>query len=165
MATLKGTHITKFDATPPDTVNARQHGGVLKKAVDAFEIGDTDNGDVTIVFKLPIDAIVHQVRFGCDDLTSGTLEIGVYKKNNDGTYTAVDADIFASAVALGSGAVAIADNTYEAAAGNIDDALKPLWERAGLTTRPAYGELYIALTHTVGTGADGTVYMDVEYTE
>lgn len=165
MATTKGTHITSFDSTPPTTVNSRLHGGVVKICKDAFEIADTGNGDSVIVFKLPVDAVVHRVRFGCDNLTSGTVDIGVYKKENDGTYTAVDDNCFADAIALGSGAVAVTDVTYEAGATLIADALQPLWERANLSARPAYGDLYVALTTDTGTGATGTVYMEVQYTE
>lgn len=165
MTTTKGTHITNMDSTPPEIFNARLHGGVVKICKDAFEIADTGNGDNVIVFKLPIDAVVHRVRFGCDDLTSGTIDIGTYKKNADGTYTAVDDDCFASAIALGSGAVAITDVTYEAGATLIADALQPLWERSNLSARPAYGDLYIGLTTDTGTGATGTVYLEVQYTE
>lgn len=165
MTTYKGTHITDFDSTPPDVVNARLHGGVVKIAKDAFEIADTGNADSVILFRLPIDAVVHRVYFACDDLTSGTVDIGTYKKNADGTYTAVDDDCFASAIALGSGAVALTDVTYEAGAALIADALQPLWERSNLSARPAYGDLYIALTTDTGTGATGTVYVEVQYTE
>lgn len=162
MATLKATHITNFDAKPPLTVNSRLHGGNVKGYVDAFEIGDTDNADVTVVFKVGIDEIATSLVYAHDDLTSGTLEVGLYKKNNDGTYTAVDADCFATALALGSGAVAPTEILFEAGATNIADARETMWEKAGLTTRPDYAELYIALTHTVGTGADGTFYMKLE---
>ncbi len=165
MTTYKGTHITDFDSNPPDVVNARLHGGVIKRVKDAFEIADTANADSVILFRLPIDAVVDRVYFGCDDLTSGTVDIGVYKKNNDGTYTAVDDDCFASAIALGSGAVAVTDVTYEAGATLIADAMQPLWERANLSARPEYGDLYIALTTDTGTGATGTVYVEVVYTE
>ncbi len=164
MTVYKGTHITKFDSTPMETVNSRLHGAVLKTCKDAFEIADTANNDDVILFKLPIDAVVHKIRFACDALTSGTIDIGLHRKNADGTYTAVDTDTFASAIAV-STAVAITDVTNEAAAANIADMLKPIWQRAGLTTRPAYGDMYLSLTTPTGTGATGTVYVEVEYTE
>lgn len=164
MATFKGTHITNFDSAPFNSVNARLHGGVVKICKDAFEIADTANADSVILFRLPIDAVVHTVKFACDALSAGTVDIGTYKKNNDGTYTAVDDDCFASAIAV-TNAVALTDVTYEAGAALIADALKPLWQRSNLSARPDYGDLYIALTTDTGTGATGTVYVEVQYTE
>lgn len=165
MATYKGTHITKFDSTPPELVSSAVHGGYVRSCIDAFEIADTGNGDAVIVFKLPIDAVVKRIRFASDDLTSGTVDIGTFKKNADGTYTAVDDNCFADAIALGSGAVAVTDVTYEAAATDISKAILPLWQRSNLSARPAYGELYIGFTTDTGTGASATVYAEVEYTE
>lgn len=164
MTVYKGTHITKFDSTPREVVDARLHGGVMKMCKDSFEIVNSENNDDVILFRLPIDAVIHKIRFACDALTSGTIDVGVHRKAADGTYVVVDADAFASAIAVSS-AVAITDVTNEAAAANIDKMLQPLWQRAGLSTRPTYNELYISLTTPTGTGATGTVYVEVEYTE
>jgi len=164
MATQKGTHITDFDSKPFDTVNARLHGGVLKAAVDTFTLTDTADGDVAHVFKLPIDAILHSVKFACDDLgTAGTVDIGFYKKNADGTYTAVDADALANNIDVNSAAVSLTE--YRFSAKDIDTANQALYTLAGLSARPAYEDLYISLTTDTGTTADGTVTMQVQYTE
>lgn len=164
MATLKATHITNMDATPATVVRSRVHGGNLKHYRDAFEIGDTANADVTIVFKVGIDEVPVSLKFACDALTSGALDIGLYKKNADGTYSAVDDDAFATAVDPSS-AVALTEMLFEAAAANIANANKTMWEWAGLSARPAYGELYVALTHDTGTGADGTVLLELTTVE
>lgn len=164
MATQKGTHITNFDSTPPAAVNSRLHGGVLKGAVDTFELTDTADGDIAHVFKLPVDAIVHSLKFACDDLgTAGTVDIGVYKKNDDGTYSAVDADAFANNIDVNSAAVTLTE--YRFSAKDINTANDALWELAGLSARPAYGDMYISLTTDTGTTADGTVTMQIAYTE
>ena len=165
MTTLKATHITNFDAKPPLTVNSRLHGGKPKHYQDAFEIGDTDNADITVVFKVGIDEVPSSLKIASDNLTSGTLEIGLYRKKTDGTYVAVDVDCFATAVALGSGAIAVTEKLFEADATNIDNGNKAMWEWAGLSARPDYAELYVALTHTVGTGADGTFFMQLDTAE
>lgn len=164
MATFLGTHITKFDSTPFDVVDSRLHGGTVKSYVDAFELADTANNDFAIVFRLPIDAVVKRVLFGCDALGAGTADIGLYKKNNDGTYTAVDQDCFATLIAVTS-AVAVTDVTYEAGATNIANARKALWEIAGLSTRPEYGDLYVTITTPTGTSTVGTVYLELETVE
>lgn len=164
MATTKGTHITNFDATPKTAVNARLHGGVLKAAVDQFELGDTADGDIHHVFKLPVDAIIHSVKMAADDLgTAGTIDIGFYKKNSDGTYTAVDADAIASAIDVNAAATGITEYRFEAAA--IETADQPAYELAGLSARPDYADIYLSLTTPTGTTAAGTVAIMVQYTE
>lgn len=164
MATTKGNHITAFDATPPETVNARLHGGVLKSAVDQFELADTANGDIHHVFRLPVEATLHSVKMATDDLGSaGTIDIGFYKKNLDGTYTVVDQDAIASAIDVNTAATALTEYRFEAA--DINTADQPAWELAGLSARPAYGDIYLSLTTPAGTTAVGTVAMQIAYTE
>lgn len=165
MTEYKGTHITNFDATPPAVVNARLHGGVVKKCVDAFEIADTGNGDYYILFRLPIDAVLDKIELACDNLTSGAIDLGFYTADGDGTYTVVSVDCLADGVSLGSGAIALTDYTYNDAATDISKAMQPIWQRAGLSARPAYGDLFIGLTTATGTGATGTVLVKVYYTE
>lgn len=161
MATLKGTHVTDFDSTPFDVVRSRLHGGNTKHYRDAFEIGNTDNGDVTIVFKVGIDEVPTSLKYAHDALTSGALDIGLYKKNADGTYSAVDDNAFADAIDPSS-AAALTEALYEAAATNIANANKTMWEWAGLSARPDYAELYVAITHDTGTGADGTFLLQLD---
>lgn len=164
MAITKGNHITNFDATPFTSVNSRLHGGVLKAAVDVFELGDTANDDAHIVFKLPIDATLLSVKMAADDLgTGGTINIGFHKKNSDGTYTAVDVDAIASAIDVNAAATGLTEYRFEAAA--IDTADQPAWELAGLSARPAYGDIYLSISTPAGTTAAGTVAMQIQYTE
>jgi len=164
MTTTKGTHITAFDATPPDTVNSRLHGGLVKSAVDVFELADTANDDDHIVFKLPVDAILHSVKMATDDLgTAGTIDIGFHKKNDDGTYTAVDVDAIASAINVNSAATGMTEYRFEAAA--INTANDVAYVLAGLSARPAYGDIYLSISTPAGTTAVGTVAMQILYTE
>jgi len=164
MATQKGTHITNFDATPFDVTNARLHGGVVKSAVDTFTLADTADGDIAHVFKIPVDAILHSVKFACDDLgTAGTVSIGFYTKNADNTYSAVDIDALAVDIDVNSGAVALTE--YRFSAKDIDTATQAAYTLAGLSARPAYEDLYISLTTATGTTQDGTVTMQIQYTE
>jgi hypothetical protein len=164
MATQKGTHITDFDATPFDSVNSRLHGGVLKASVDTFELADTANGDIAHVFKIPVDAVLHSVKFASDDLgTAGTVDIGFYRKNDDGTYSAVDADALANNIDVNSAAVSLTE--YRFSVKGIETANQAAYTLAGLSARPAYGDLYISLTTDTGTTAAGTVTMQIQYTE
>ena len=164
MTTTLGTHITDFDATPPNTVNSRLNGGLIKGSVDQFELGIITTADEHIVFRIPIDATLHSVKMATDDLgTTGDLNIGFYKKNGDGTYTVVDADAIASAVDVNTTATTLTEYRFEAAA--IETADQPAWELAGLAARPAYGDIFIALNPSENTTAAGTVAMQIQYTE
>ena len=163
MPTFLGQHITDFDSTPFDVVPARLHGGRQFTISDVTEVPDTANGDVLVVARVPVDAVIKSVKFACDALGAGTADIGLYRKASDGTYVAVDDDCFASAIAVTS-AVALTDVTYEAAAANIDKRNVPAYTRAGLSARPAYGDLYVALTFDTGTSSVGTALTEIEYT-
>lgn len=164
MATQKGTHVTNFDAEPFNTTNARLHGGVKKVVRDAFELADTANGDIAHVLKIPVDAILDSVIFGCDDLgTAGTVDIGFYYKKADGTYVAVDADAIANNIDVNSAAVSPTE--YRFSVKGIETANQAAYELAGLSARPAYADLYISLTTDTGTTTAGTVYLKAEYTE
>ena len=49
----------------------------MKGLVDQFELGDTANGDIHHVFKLPVEAVIHSVKMATDDLgTAGAIDIG-----------------------------------------------------------------------------------------
>ena len=164
MATTYGNHITNFDATPPLTVNSRLHGGSLKGAVDVFELGDTANDDSHIVFKITVDSVLHSVKMAADDLgTAGTIDIGFFKKNADGTYTAVDVDAIASAIDVNAAATGLTEYRFEAAA--IDTADQPAWELAGLSARPDYNDIYVGISTPTGTTAAGTVALQIAYAE
>ena len=164
MPTFKGTFITAFDATPPTHVNARLHGGVQKVVRDQFELADTANADIAPVLKLPVDAIIDHVYLAADDLgTAGTLDISIFKKAADGTYTAVLGNAFANNIDVSTAAVARTD--YRFSTQGIETANQTLWELAGLSARPAYNDMYVGLTTDTGTTAAGTVYLSVAYTE
>lgn len=164
MAITKGNHITNFDAQPPLTVNSRFHGGVMKGAVDQFELADTANNDAHIVFKLPVEAVIHSVKMATDDLGSaGTIDIGFHRKGDDGVYVAVDVNAIATAIDVNAAATALTEYRFEAAA--IETADQPAWELAGLAARPAYGDIYLSISTPTGTTAVGTVAMQIQYTE
>lgn len=164
MATTKGTNVTSFDATPPVAVNSRLHGGVLKAIFDTSELGDTANNDSHIVAKLPIDAVLHSIKFASDDLgTAGTVDLTFFKKNADGTYTELADGSIANNIDVATAAVALTE--YRFSVKGIETAMQPAYTLAGLSARPAYNDIYIGLTTDTGTTAAGTVTIQVYYTE
>lgn len=163
MAEFQSVNITKINTTPITVVDGRLMGGTPKHTQDTWEFTDNANDDYTVVLKVPVDGIPFSVKFACDALTSGTASVGLYSDDGDGTYTAVDIDAFASIISVSS-AVALTEVIYEAAATNIVNANKTFWEWAGLSARPAYEHLYIAVTNETGTGAAGTGFLSSDYT-
>ena len=104
------------------------------------------------------------VYFASDDLgTAGTVDIGFFKQEVDGTYTAVDADAIANNIDVNSAAVARTD--YRFSVKGIETANQSCWELAGLSARPPYGDIYLGLTTDTGTTADGTVLLQATVTE
>lgn len=164
MATFFGTHITNFFKKPFDSVNSRLHGGVVKYAGDGFELADTANGDSAIVLKLPVDANLISVKFACDDLgTGGTADIGFYTRGSDGTYTAVDADALANNINVNTAAVALTEYRYSVK--GIETQGQNAYTLAGLSARPDYTDIYLAITTDTGTTTAGSVLLEVLYTE
>lgn len=164
MTTYKGNHITNFDSTPRAVVNSRLHGGILKYAGDQFELVDSAAADNFMVVKLPVEATIVSLKAAFDDLgTAGTVDIGIFKKNADGTYTAVDADAFANNIDVNTAAVALTEYRYSVK--GIETANQTLWELAGLSARPAYSDMYIGFTTDTGTTATGTALLQVQYVD
>lgn len=160
MATQKGTLITNIDATPITVVDGRKMGGILRYYGDSFELTDTANGDNAIVLKVPVDALLVDLFFASDDLgTAGTVDIGFFRKETGGTYTAIDADAIANNIDVNSGAVS--RTSYRYSVKGIETQGQALWELAGLSSRPTtYDDIYIGLTTDTGTTADGTVVLE-----
>lgn len=163
MAVFYGNLLTNQVATPATINQSKYSGAVLRQCHDTWEFTDNANGDYTVVFKVPVDGVPTSLIFGCDALTSGTASLGLYKLNTDGTFSEVDLDCFATAIAVSS-AVVPAEQLFEAAATNIANVRKTFWEWGSLTSRPAYNDIYVVVTNETGTGAAGTGYLKLQYT-
>lgn len=162
MAQTLGTYVTNMDAKPFERVTSRLHGGNVKGIVLTDEVPDTANGDTMILAKLPVDATLASLRGAFDDLgTAGTVDIGLFYKAADGTYTVIDADCIANNIDVSTAAVALTEYRFQVK--GIETIKQPLWELAGLTARPAYSDVYLGLTTDTGTTAAGTVSMFIEY--
>lgn len=162
--TLKSVSITAREATPPTVSSPGAGGQGVKKHVSGYLASVTASLSATSVIRmceLPSNAVVTAVHFQSAAQGGGTFDIGVYRNNDDGG-AVVDADFFASAVAVTS-AVARTDVTNESAVNTLAKQMQPLWQAAGLSTDPG-GTLDVALTVatdiTTGTGA---VKVDVTY--
>lgn len=83
--------------------------------------------------RVPSNARISQVLLTTGDATTaGNINVGVYQTAENGG-AVVDADLFASALALTGGPFENADITYESDEYTEAESVKPLWEVLGLS--------------------------------
>lgn len=123
---------------------------------------------VILLARLPVDAKITSVRFWCDDLgTTGAFNLGFYPGNiKPGSVVigdALDEDALATAVNVNTAAVADSELRFEAA--NITTASSKVWELAGLSDKPDYSTIYLALTASAASETGGDLSVIIRYTE
>jgi hypothetical protein len=157
VSALKTTSITNLDATPIVRAQSWVHGGHSKPYAGTVETLATDSiGSTYRFFRVgswmrPVNLAIY-----CDALGAGCAgDVGLYRTAADGG-AVVDADFFASAVAIAT-AVNGTDITYEAASAmDISKIEQRIWEVLGLTVDPNL-EYDVAVTLTAATVAGGTL--------
>ncbi len=154
MATEKSALLVLQETNPPVVANTR---GIEKVALDTVEVADGANADIALTgIRISVESKVSSVLVACDDLGTGTtMDVGLYKDNGDGTYTAVLATAFGSAIDVAAAALGLTEIRFETR--NIDTVKQRAWELAGLSARPAYGEFVLGLSFPAETTAAGTV--------
>lgn len=146
-------------------------GGVLRVGIYrmVFDLAPDDFGigDVMRICTLPSGARIGQIYVTSDGASTAlTADLGLYKAARHGG-AVIDADLFASALALNSG-VTRTDELLEAATLAAADRWKPLWAMADLgagtyTTDPMEDwDLAWTATAAVAT-ADETTVVEVQY--
>ena len=146
----------------PATLNKLKDGPAATVTVkDTATWTSTTAGDTLLLCRIPVSATLDSLRIQCDDLGAAThtFDIGFYK--TDANITVVDLDALATAVDA-SAAIARTEFRYEVKDHNTIN--QRVWELAGLSTEPDYGEMYIAMTVKVAatpiTDADVSFYCD-----
>lgn len=163
----KTTAITNLDATPVLRAMSWYHGGALKSYVGTVEAADAASiGTVYRFFRIPSWARVESIHVMNDALSAGAMDVGLYKCAADGG-AVVDADFFASAVAVSSANKATGGSNVaweaDSTASNIDKVDKRIWEILGLTSDPQL-EYDVAGTVTTALGAAGTISLRGTFT-
>ena len=113
--------------------------------------------------EVPSNALVTEVWFQSAAQAGGTVDVGVYRNNKDGG-AVVDADFFASAIAV-TAAVALTNITNESGVNTIAKQNQPLWQALGMSADPkAMLDICatIATDITTGTGALGVRFRFVQ---
>lgn len=157
MATVKSTWITNATATPKVATNAAVSAGRLMEACSVATVSATQaSGDIIRFVRVPSNARISEVLLTtADATTAGNIDIGVYQTDDNGA-AVVDADLFASALALTGGPFVNSDQTFESGEYTYAESAKPLWEVLGLSADPGR-EYDICATVTTTFDAAGTV--------
>lgn len=172
MAVSKSTEITALETYPLARLAATQHGGNIrvKRAKVTLAATGVDNADdVVHMVRMNSRDVPISVKIWNTDLDSGgtttAADVGIWYGTGALAGTVADADAFASAsTVLAAANSAGVELMHEDLTPNpISDRGQTMWELAGLSSDPNC-ELDISLdVTTAGTGAGGTIVMEVLY--
>jgi len=157
MTTKNTTLVDNYEASPSVASDPHELHGVLRVAQGtvALAAGDSTDDDIVMLAPIPSNASITQLWVASDALGgSCTFNVGLYQ--TDGTV--VDEDVYASAVA--DGTTAVADVRTEAA--NINTIGQQLWADAGASTDPG-GFYYVAATFAATGGTLGDMSFIIHY--
>jgi hypothetical protein len=134
---LKSAAVTNSDASPRVMNNSNVAGGVVRRSVGVVTNSAADDVGSTYRYcRVPSNAIVKAVIYAsAASGATGQVDIGIYQTAENGG-AVVDADLFASAVDPGGGAIAPTDVTHESGQYTYAESLTPLWAALGLTADP-----------------------------
>ena len=141
------TAIADMVAVPRVPVNPSKGapGQLFEVAGYVANAADDDANSIQRFCRVPSNARVSEVLLTTGDATTaGAINVGLYKTVNDGG-AVVDADLFASALALTGGPFENVDVTYESDEYTAAESVMPLWQVLGLTADPCI-EYDVAVT-------------------
>jgi hypothetical protein len=121
------------------------------------------SGDTIRLVRVPSNARIDAVLLTTGDATTaGAIDIGVYQTAGNGG-AVVDADLFASALALTGGPFTRSDQTWESGQYTYAESCLPLWEALGLSVDPNRDYDIVATVTTTGDGMGTTMVLEVQY--
>lgn len=157
--------ITNAVATPR-AANSPQIGGagILREVAGLVTCAADDSANSIHRFvRVPSNARISQVLFSTLLASSaGNIDVGVYQTIENGG-AVVDADLFASAVALTTPDKLNLDVTYESGQFTMAESVKPLWEVLGLSADPCRDYDIATTITTTYNGASTTQVLKVRY--
>lgn len=164
MANVNSTWIGNAVAVPPVFTDAAESVGNLKEAIGVATVSATQaSGDTIRMCRVPSNARISEVLLTTGDATTaGAINIGVWKTAGDGG-AVVDADLFASALALTGGPFTNSDQTFESGEYTYAESALPLWEVLGLSADPNLMYDIVAEVSTTGNGMSTTMVLKVRY--
>lgn len=164
MATVLSTWITNLSATPAVATDSNQSVDKCKSAKSVATVSATQaSGDIIRLVRVPSNARIDQVLLStADATTAGAIDIGVYQTVANGG-AVVDADLFASALALTGGPFNNSDQTFESGEYTYAESALPLWSALGLSADPNREYDICATVTTTGNGMGTTMALCVRY--
>ena len=165
MATVNSTWITNAVAVPKVNTDSNESVGRAMVAKSAATVSATiASGDIVRVVRVPSNARIDAVFLStADATTAGAIDIGVYQTAENGG-AVVDADLFASALALTGGPFNRSEQTWESTQFTYAESCLPLWEVLGLTADSNREYDIAATVTTTGDGMGTTIALEVHYT-
>ena len=161
----KSTTLTNLDAAQVVKAKAFANGAPLKEWIETVLHASGDSiGSTYRYFRVPSWTRVSELLVDSPDIgTTGIADIGLYRTAADGG-AVVDADFFASALALSGGALANSQAAHESGVVAVADYGKRLWEQLGLAADPqTYYD--VVMTLTAAHDAAGNVTLRLRGTE
>jgi hypothetical protein len=164
MANVNSTLIGNAVATPKVFTTSNQGVGRVFSAKSVATVSATQaSGDTIRMVRVPSNARIDAVLLTTGDATTaGAIDIGVYQTVDNGG-AVVDADLFASALALTGGPFTRSDQTWESTQYTYAESCLPLWQVLGLTADPAREYDIVATVTTTGDGMGTTMVLEVQY--
>lgn len=164
MANVNSTWITNAVATPKVLTNSNQSCGRVFSAKSVATVSATQaSGDTIRLVRVPSNARIDAVLLTTGDATTaGAINIGVWQTADNGG-AVVDADLFASALALTGGPFTRSDQTWESGEYTYAESCLPLWQVLGLTADPVREYDIVAEVSSTGNGMATTMALEVQY--
>lgn len=164
MANVNSTWITNAVATPKVATSSNQSAGRVFVAKSTAVVSATQAaGDTIRMVRVPSNARVDSVLIStADATTAGAVNIGVWQTADNGG-AVVDADLFASALALTGGPFNRSDQTFESGEYTYAEAALPLWQVLGLTADSNREYDIVCEVSTTGNGMGTQITLEVQY--
>lgn len=164
MANVNSTWIGNAVSVPPVLTSSNKSAGRVMNAKSVATVSATQaSGDTIRLVRVPSNARVDAVLLTtADATTAGNINIGVWQTNENGG-AVVDADLFASALALTGGPFTRSDQTFESGEYTYAECALPLWEVLGLSADPGREYDIVAQVSTTFDAAGTTMVLEVLY--
>jgi len=164
MANVNSTWITNAVATPAVATNSNKAAGRVMNAKSVATVSATQaSGDTIRLVRVPSNARIDAVLLSTGDATTaGAINLGIWQTVENGG-AVVDADLFASALALTGGPFSRSDQTWESGEYTYAESCLPLWEVLGLSADPVREYDVVAQVSTTGDGMATTMALEVIY--
>jgi hypothetical protein len=169
MGTSNSDLITNIVASPTVANDVGVDGGRVRVKMGTISLGtgDIDAADIIRLARFKIKDRIFAIYLLWDVLDAGgntlAMSIGLYQTNG----TLIDVDSYASAIVGFNAAVTTVMTNQAFEARNINAIEQRIWEDAGLTSVPSYGEVDLCLTVTAAaaTAQAGDLTFIIHYTE